>query len=263
LPRLVDRPIWWEIARMSAADYLRQNRLRMLAWTVPTRAIAQSAFLVLLGGYAGGPVGRANAFIGAVVLAPTVALVTRAPDLIGDEIWQGTIYRLRLGRLPILAVVLVRSWVYLAEGLAAAVIAACVVGPQAVGWSMTATVLERFPVLALASGSCLCFGLFLGAAALRRRIDLLVVNAASYLLLLTSGAVVPPGANRVLDTIGPLLPLRAGISAMRPGPGGGISAGALCLESMVGLGWLVAAWVALIIDGQLARSRGRSDPGPI
>ncbi|GLZ60904.1 hypothetical protein Misp05_44800 [Micromonospora sp. NBRC 107095] len=244
---------------MSAVDYLRQASPRTLVWTVPTRASMQALFFVLLAGYATGSSGRYYAFLGSVAFAPTMALIARAPDLIGDEVWQGTMHRLRLTRRPIAVIMLARSWIYLVEGVAAALVVLCVVGPSTVGFSRTLSVLVASPIVIVTAFSCLCLGLFIGAAAPRRRLDLLLANGATYLLLLTSGAVIPPSSIPLIDRLGSILPLRHGIAAMRGVVAGALPVDALLREMLVAAGWLTAMWVMLVMHTRRAASNGNAE----
>jgi ABC-type polysaccharide/polyol phosphate export permease len=244
------------IARLSARDYRAQCRPGVLVWSVSTRAVLQTLFLTLLGRYGGQARGMDFAFVGAIAIVPTAAVLVKATDVITAESAFGTLYRLRLGGTPVLWILLLRSWVYVVEGLAAAMVAIAIVGLPLVGVERALRLAAAMPIVALTTVSCLMVGLCVGVLSLGRRSETVLANTASYLVLLTSGAVFPIDRVPVLAKLGALLPVRHGIVALRLWMDHSPSWSPLADEATVAAGWLVVTWVALRAQHRRARRKG-------
>ncbi|MFG2616998.1 ABC transporter permease [Streptomyces sp. NPDC048507] len=223
------------------------------------RAVFQVGFFTLLGQLAAGDGGKEHAFIGAVAFSPVIAVVSRATAVVTGETAQGTMYRLRLGRVPLLAVMLLRSWVYLAEGLVTACLALLLLGPVVLGYRQTLDVAAAFPVLVPTTVGCLCLGMFCCSVVLTGLDEGLTVNLAGYLTLLCSGAVVPVDTE-VLRLAGAVLPVGAGLRVLRSAPGGEVHA-AVLHEAGVAFLWLLAA--GLLLRFHTRRLRTGRTPEPV
>lgn len=250
------------VAVLAARDHAAASGgLRVLLWSVPARAVLQTAFLTLLGRYAGGEAGRDYAFVGAVAFATTTALIVRVTDVIVEDRWQGTLYRLRLGRLPLWRIALLRSTVYLVEAMFAAVTGALGAGLALLGPGPTARVLAGLPFVAVMSISVLGVGLTVAAFAVGKSADVLLANGATYLVLVGAGVVVPVPDRAWLDAIGGVLPLRHGLAALHAWLAGGPWLAALLWEVVVAIGWLAVAAAVLAVQSVRARRTGFGEFG--
>ncbi|MFJ1868785.1 ABC transporter permease [Streptomyces sp. NPDC088097] len=211
--------------------------------SIVMRAVFQVGFFTLLGRLVSGESGQGYAFVGAVAFAPVIAVVSRATAVVTSEIPQGTMYRLRLGNVPLLLVMVLRSWVYLAEGLLTALLALFLMGPAVLGYHETLAIAAALPVLALTTISGLCLGMFCCGLVLTGLDEGLTVNFAGYLILLCGGAVVPVDAE-ALRLASHLLPLGAGLPALRSGTTEELWEAAIH-EAGVAVLWLLAAGLLL------------------
>ncbi|MGH3655736.1 MAG: ABC transporter permease [Micromonosporaceae bacterium] len=253
-----DAPFGVTVALLAARDYAVDNGgIGVLLWSVPLRACLQTAFLTLLGGYLGGTDGRDFAYVGAVGFAMTTPLLIKITDVLVADRWQGTLYRLRMGRLPVPLVVLLRSAGFVVEAGFAAMSAAVITGPLLVGPELTLRVVTGVPLLLVASFGLLALGLTVAASAVGRRADVLLANAATLVVLLGAG-VLPYGAAG-LDAVASVLPLRHGLSALRRWLAGEPWMAELGLDVLVGCGWLAAAWAVLTVQERRARRHGLGD----
>jgi hypothetical protein len=241
----------------AARDYLTGAGGASMLWTTPIRPMLQTAFFTLLGLYVGGVAGRDYAFVGAVAFAAAGATISKATDVIVNDRWQGTMYRLRLARPPVLAVMLMRSPVYYLEGVACALTSAVVVGLTLIDAELTGRVLAAAPVLLVTTFSLLCLGMLVSAVAVGRRMDVLLGNAAAYLVLIAGGVVLP--GQGWLAAVGEFLPLRHGLEALRGAVVGSPRWGELAAEAGIGLGLLVVAWGVLAVQSYRSRRGGFDD----
>ncbi|MCX4774868.1 ABC transporter permease [Streptomyces sp. NBC_01260] len=251
------------ICHLSWKDYRVASAGLAASASIGVRTVFQVAFFTLLGQLTAGDAGRAHAFVGSVAFAPVAAVTSHVSAVVTSEVPQGTMYRLRLGDTPLLVVLLLRSWVYVAEGLAASLLALLVLGPTVLGGHGTADVAAGYPLVLLTTVGCLCTGLFCCALALSGLDEGLVVNVAGYLILLCAGVVVPVGPEGVLHLVGQVLPLGAGLDALRSlGTGtAGELWGAVVHETVVAGLWLLAT--ALLLRLQARRVRAGVAPEPV
>jgi ABC-2 type transport system permease protein len=245
------------VAVGAARNYLVESSAT-LVWTLPLRAMMQTAFFTLLGLYLAGQDVAVFAFVGAVGFATSTETVTEV--LVNDR-WQGTMYRLRLGHLPILKIMMWRCPVYLIEGVLAAVVGALTAGPWLVGWTTTVRVLAGTLIIMVCAGSLTCLWLAVAAAAIGRRTDMLLTNITMSVLLATAGVVLPAGRSTLLDTVGQVVPLRHGLTALRAWVGGRQMqdrqiVSELVHEVAVGAGWLLVTWALLAAQAHRARRGG-------
>ncbi|WSY43341.1 ABC transporter permease [Embleya sp. NBC_00888] len=213
----------------------------------------------LVGRLAHGDSGKTYAFIGAVAFASVPAVVTQVPAVITAEIPQGTMYRLRPGNVPLLAIMVLRSWAYLVEGLVASGLALFLPGPVALGHADMLRVAAAFPIALLTTVSCLCVGLFCCALGFLGLDEGMVVNSIAYLILLCSGAVVPVGSGNALHLIGQALPLSAGLDALRAGVTSPVDTAALH-ETVVAVPWLLATHLLLRLHARRIRTGAAPEP---
>lgn len=254
-----ERPFPISVALFAARDYLTGAGGVGMLWTTPVRPVLQTVFFTLLGLYIGGSAGRDYAFAGAVAFAAAGAAISKATDVIVNDRWQGTMYRLRLARPSVLAVMLMRAPVYYLEGVLCALLSAVLVGPAMVGAQLTGRVLRATPILLVTTFSLLCLGLLVSALAVGRRMDVLLGNAAAYLVLIAGGVILP--GQGWLAGLGSFLPLRHGLAALRGAVAGQVRWADLAAEVLVGLALLLLAWGALAVQSYRARRGGYDDLG--
>ncbi|WP_331772909.1 ABC transporter permease (plasmid) [Embleya sp. NBC_00888] len=241
------------ICSLSRKDYRVTSGGIAARLGIATRVVFQVTFLTLLGQLAHGDSGKTYAFVGAVAFAAVPAVVTQVPAVITAEVPQGTMYRLRLGNVPLLAIMMLRSWVYLVEGLVASGLALFLLGPVMLGHTDMLRVAAAFPIVLVTTVSCLCVGLFCCTLVLIGWDEGMVVNSAAYLILLCSGAIVPAGSGNVLRPIGQALPLGAGLQALRAGVTNPVGT-AVLHEAVVAALWLLATHLFLRLHARRIRT---------
>lgn len=229
----------------------------VLATSVLPRALLQVCFLALVGATVSGADGRLSGFLGGVVFVAVVPLLVQAPDVIVDEKAQRTLHHLRLGRPPILAVMLMRSWIHLVQGLTVSLLAVVALGPLFVGGQATVRALTVWPVLLASSVSGLGLGMCVGAASLGKRGDVLLANAAQYLVMLCCMLTVP-SANPLLEAARRVIPGTHTVEVLRAGTWHD-AAGAILAELAVGVFWLLVAQAVLSHQSYRARRLGFDD----
>jgi ABC-2 type transport system permease protein len=246
------------IARLGWREYRATYTNRVLLLSVLSRALLQVSFFALIGRTVAGQAGQAYAFTGGVMLLAVLPCVVQTPDVIVEDKWQRTLVRLRLGDLPMLGIMTLRSGAHLLQGLATSFLALAVLGPVHLGVSGTLRVLAVWPAVSVSAAGAVCLGMFLGAASLGKRGDVLLANTAQYLVVLCSGAVVAVARFPALDRIGALLPGTQALGILRAGDWHA-SAGSLLREAVVGIGWLALAQFVLVLQAGRARQGGFDD----
>ncbi|GAA3398020.1 ABC transporter permease [Streptomyces roseoviridis] len=250
------------ICRLSWKDYRLTSVGPGASAGIALRTVFQVAFFTLLGQLAAQDAGRAHAFVGSVAFAPVAAVTSHVSSVVTSEVPLGTMYRLRMGDTPLLVVMLLRSWVYVVEGLAASLVALLVLGPTVLGGRGTVDLAVGYPLILLTTVSCLCAGLFCCALVLTGLDEGLVVNVAGYLILLCAGVVVPLDPQGLLHLAGQALPLGAGLNALRaPGTAStGELWGAIAHEALVAGLWLLATAVLLRLHARRVRTGAAPEP---
>lgn len=248
-----DLPFLVQLPLIAARDYVVNRSAGVAAWSLPVRAALQAGFVTLTGLFAGGAVGRDYAFVGAVAFAASPWALGGVSDAMLEDRNQGTVYRLRLGRLPMLALILLRSPPFLIQAVVAMVCAALVAGPVLAGAELSLRVLPILPVLAVGVLSMLCMGIAVGSTGGSPRTDILLSNLAQYLILLASGVLLPPGRLPVLDAVGQFLPLRHAVAAAHSWLAGAPCWSELGWELLVAAGWLTVAAACVAAQSALAR----------
>ncbi|MFI0829557.1 ABC transporter permease [Streptomyces roseolus] len=250
------------ICRLSWKDYRLASAGLAASASIGVRTTFQVAFFTLLGQLTAGDAGRAHAFVGSIAFAPVAAVTSHVSSVVSSEVSQGTIHRLRLGDIPLLVVMLLRSWVYIVEGLAASLVVLIILGPTVLGGHGTADVAVGYPLVLLTTVSCLCTGLFCCSLVLSGLDEGLVVNIAGYLILLCAGVVVPVDPHGVLHLVGQAMPLGAGLNALRAlGTNTtGELWGAVVHETLVAGLWLLATALLLRLQARRVRTGALHEP---
>ncbi|HLL69245.1 MAG TPA: ABC transporter permease [Micromonosporaceae bacterium] len=254
-----DLPFLVQLPLIATRDYIINRSGWVAAWSMPVRATLQAAFVTLTGLFAGGAVGRDYAFVGAVAFAASPWALGGVSDAMLEDRSQGAVYRLRLGRLPMLALICLRSPPFLIQALVAMVCGALVAGPVLVGVDLSLRVVLVLPVLAVGVVSMLCMGIAVGSTGGSPRTDILLSNLAQYLILLASGVLLPPGRLPVLDTVGQFLPLRHAVAAAHSWLAGAPRWSELGWELLVAAGWLTIAAGCVAAQSALARRYALDD----
>jgi ABC-2 type transport system permease protein len=247
-------------ATLSARDFLAVYPPRVYLLTTLPRAVLQVAFVAFVGYYAAGADGREFAFIGACAHIIVLATVVRAPDVLIDERIMGTLHRVRLGVLPLPAVVIARWWVFVAAGMADALVAAVVAAPLVGELDLVLEVLGAAPLFLLVALTTSGVGLVVGALSLTQRIDVLLTNLAAYVMLVFCGVVAPVSVfGDVGEPLVRLLPLTNGLLAIRQFVAGENWLSNAGLELAVGAAWLCVAVLLMKLQEHRARRLGTDE----
>lgn len=248
-----------EAARMGWLEYRAlRTPLRLIAATLP-RGVLQILFFTTLAGVLAGPGHREYAFAGALVLALSSTNVNGVVAVPVLDKQYATFSRVRTGTLSPTITQIARALPYPAMGwvllIAQAAIAAPVLG-------MTDFALRLLPwvwVYALIALTLSVLGLAGATMTVGRRADVLAPNVLTYLVMLCSGAFVPPGRVWWVDAIGQVLPARHGLDAIRAGMNGRPWLADLGLEVVAGIGFTVLAMLAILIQARRASRLGHDD----
>ncbi|MEV0391391.1 ABC transporter permease, partial [Nonomuraea sp. NPDC050643] len=210
------------VAVLSWREYRAVYPLRvLLAGSLP-RSILQAVFVAYVGLVAAGPAGRDFALVGGVLQVITIATVIRGGDiLLGDRVF-GTLYRMRLARLPLPLVAAVRWWAFVVEGVAGALVAATAAGLLFDRPALMAGMWAASGLVLLVALSTSALGMTVAAVSMTHRTDSFIANVVSYLLLAATGAVAPLGRlPDALEAAAHLLPMTNGLLAVRGALAGG------------------------------------------
>lgn len=247
-------------AQLSWRDFKAVYPPRIYLFTTLPRAVFQVAFFGYLGYYAAGEDGRTFATIGATAHIVVLATIVRAPDVLIDERVLGTLHRLRLGRVPLPAIVGARWGVFVAEGVVDAAVAIAIVPPVLGDPRLTLEILRAAPLLLIVAVTTGALGLAVAAVALTQRADVLLTNVTSYALLVFAGVVAPISEfGEVGSRIVRALPLTNGLLALRASIDGRPWIGDALLETAVGAAWLLLALALLDLQARRARRLGTDD----
>ncbi|MEU5907116.1 ABC transporter permease [Micromonospora sp. NPDC047467] len=247
-------------ASVAVRDYISLYPPSIVLLTILPRVLLQVAFISYLGYYAGGTDGRTFAFIGAALHIMTTATVAKGADAILDERVHGTMYRIRLGVLSVPGTVAARWLVYAAEGFCASLAAILVLSIPFGGTDLLLELLPVTPLIALLALTTSAFGMAVGSFALSYRADVLIVNLATYAMLLLCGVVAPTHVFTVFGWDLPrALPLTNGVLAVRAAVDGQPWLLAAFWEVVVGIAWAAVAVALLARQDFRARHRGTDD----
>lgn len=189
-----------------------------------------------------------------------LATVIRAPDVVIDERIMGTLHRLRLGVLPLPSVVAARWLVYVLSGFVDALVAIIAVGLLVGEPGLVPDLLAAAPLFLLLAVTTSGLGLLVAAISLTHRIDVVLTNLASYLLLVFSGVVAPISVfGDVGEMVVRLLPLTNGLLAIRAFVEGEPWLADAALEVAVGAAWAAVAVGVMLVQARRARALGTDD----
>jgi hypothetical protein len=250
---------WRLIAVTGWRQYRQDNPPWILATTFLPRAILQSAFIVLLCQFVGGPQLRHYASLGVVALTMVSSTTAGIADVPTIDKGSGTFWRVRTGLLAPFTVFVLRSWPYPVVGFATAVVTLVVVAPATGLVWLGPSLVPLLLCLALLALTTSAIGLAGAVFAVGRRADVLVGNLLAYLIMLSSTALVPPGRIRWVDLLGSILPMRHGLAAIRAAQAHQPFAAQLGAEIAVGAGWLLVAWVLVRIQVHRAHLHGHDN----
>jgi ABC-2 type transport system permease protein len=222
------------------------------------RAILQTIFVILLCKSIGGDQLGRYVFVGAVALTINLSTMVGIADVPGNDKGSGTFWRVRTARHSPFTVFILRSWPYPVVGFSTAVLTLVVVAPT-LGLASGLDLLPVLMCLGLLAITTSAAGLASAAFAIGRRGDVLFGNLLSYLSMLGSGALVPPGRVPWVDMLGNVLPMRHGLAAIRNRQSDAPFAAQLGAELAVGIGWLAVAWALIRVQVHRARSAGHDD----
>jgi len=239
---------------MGFLDQQAANPWRVSATTTWPRAILQCYFFFLLGSSITGS--RAFAFEGSVVLVLTLPTSISISAVPSADKSMGTFYRIRLGRLPAVTVMALRSLPWLADALVMVVLSMLAVGALTGQLPLALRLLALSPLLLLMAMTNAVAGLAVASFAVGRNADVLLGNALMYLIIAAGGIVVPPGRLPWLDDVGGVLPLRNGLMAVRAMLSGRPWAADLLAEVAVGCAWAVLAVAGYRYHVVQARRKG-------
>jgi ABC-2 type transport system permease protein len=247
-----------ELLHLGWRGYLADNPPRVIFWTMGFRGVMQALFLILLGGLIGG-FGRRDAFVGAMAIlatGPNVIGVANVPIM---DKSNATFWRLRRAVMHPALILFARAVPYPA-------VATLILIPQA---AVTAVILgipgswlqflPYLPILMLMACNASIMGLAAATLSVAKRPDVLAPNLVSYLILLGSGAVIPPGRVAWIDAIGPWLPAWHGLAAVRHALAGQPWLGDVTGEILVGLLWAALGVVGMHAQNRRARRLGYDD----
>lgn len=246
-----------ETARIGLRDHLVANPWRLSVFTSWPRGVLQCLLFTLLGatGTAGG---ESFTFVGAVALViASPASVGVATVLLTDTM-MGTHSRLRLGRLPTVVVLVLRSLPWLVEAMITMALSAVCVGAIIGQLPLAVRLLELWPVFLLMVLTSMAAALAVTALGAGHNLEILLGNSLVYLIIAVGGIVGSTARTPWLDDLGAVLPVRNGLLAVRAILNDRPWQGHLLAEVAVGALWAVVAWLAHSRHERRARRDGRS-----
>ncbi|MFI6481437.1 ABC transporter permease [Nonomuraea sp. NPDC050663] len=245
--------IYLEVVRLGRLLFRASEPWSITVTAVWPRVLLQGLFFTLLGRVLGL---EEHAFAGALAITMLAFTVVGVADVPMADKWNGTYSRLRLGEVHIPLVFALRSLPLIVHGGLAVLLVWAVVGPVS---GLALTVLPVLPIYAVMLFSTTALGLAVVAQVVGRRADVFAGNAATWLVIACSGALVPPGRLPVLDAVGAVLPVRHGLDAVRSALAGRPWLPSLVWEVVIGLGWALVAWLAYLWQTGRARRLGLDD----
>ncbi|MCL7497109.1 ABC transporter permease [Streptomyces sp. MCA2] len=248
-----------EAARMGWLEYrVVETPAGLLGATLP-RGVLQILFFTTLAGVLAGPGHREYAFAGSLVLVLSGTNVNGVVAVPVLDKQYATFARVRTGVLSPTVTQLARALPYPVMGWVLLVVQAAVAAPLL---GMTDFALQLLPwawVYALIAFTLSVLGLAGATMSVGKRADVVAPNVLSYLVMLCSGAIVPPGRVAWVDAIGQVLPGRHGLDALRAGMAGRPWLGDLGLEAAAGLGFTVLAALSILVQARRASRLGHDD----
>ncbi|GAA4057455.1 ABC transporter permease [Nonomuraea soli] len=245
--------IYLEVVRLGRLLFRASEPWSITVTAVWPRVVLQGLFFTLLGQVLGL---EEHAFAGALAITMLASTVVGVADVPMADKWNRTYSRLRLSEVHIPLVFALRTLPMILHGGMAVLLVWAVAGPVS---GLTLEVLPTLPIYAVMLFSTTALGLAVVAQVVGHRADVFAGNAATWLVIACSGALVPHGRLPVLDAVGAVLPVRHGLDAVRSAMAGGPWLTPLLWEAAVGLGWALVAWLAYLWQGNRARRLGLDD----
>lgn len=246
-----------EVIRTGFLDFRAATPWRVRASTLWPRVVLQCLFYVLLGKALSQDHGAAYAYVGSAALAISLPASISIASVPMTDRQLGTFYRLRLGRLPMVAVLALRAVPWLLEAMTVFVLSTVVIGTLTGQLTLAAQLLALTPVFLVMAVTNAVAGLAVTAFALRSSAEVLVGNALAYLIIGAGGIVVPADRLAWLAAAGRILPLRNGLLAVRAVLQDQPWAGHLAAEVLVGGGWMLLGVIGYSYHAATARRRGQ------
>jgi ABC-2 type transport system permease protein len=250
----------WFTARLSWRDFLAHFPPKAYLLSMIPRAVLQVTFLGYLGYYAAGDEGRKFAFVGACTQIMVLETIVRGPDVIVQERVLGTLHRLRLGAVPLPAIMSARWWIYICAGVGDAIVAMLLAGLLVGELDLAPELLAALPLFVLVAITTSTIGLVVGAISLTQRVDTLLANGGAYALMVFGGVVAPISAfGDTGELIARFLPLTNGLLAIRATLADEAWLGYAALELAVGVAWGVLAVALIQLQAHRARVGGSDE----
>lgn len=243
-------------AKIGVAEFRVASPFWIILVALMPRAVLQTLFFTMLGGVIGGPELKAYAFVGSLGLVLTLAGAVAVVEVPLTDVWSGTFYRLRSGRLRPFTVFALRALPYPLLGMFFAVASLVVVGPLTGQTRLTLDLLPWLPVYLLMSVTTIAAGMACAALAVGKRANVLVGNLLAFFVMLAGGVFLPAGELTWVDHVGSALPVTHGLAAVRAGLAGQPWLPELLTEAAIGVGWLVLAWAVLAVQVRRAYRHG-------
>lgn len=255
-------PLTWrtvEAVRLGWLEYVTLNPpLTLLTATLP-RGVLQIVFFTVFGGVIAGPEHRAYVFVGALALALSGTNVSGVANVPIADKHYATFWRVRTGALPSTITLIARAASYPVVGfgllLAEAAIAAPILG-------LTGFAVRMLPwlwIYALMACTLGIVGLAAATLTIGKRADVLAPNVLAYLIVLCSGAFLPPGRVGWIDAIGSVLPARHGLAAVHAAIDGRPWLAQVGLEIVVGVAFTVLTALVVLLQTRRASRLGHDD----
>lgn len=239
--------------------FARDAPWRLVFTSFWVRSIAECFLFTGLGYVGGGQAGGDFAFVGAVVLTAAFYSVALATDVPLRDRWDGTYPRLAMGRIPSAATFFLRCTPQIVHAVIAAGVAMVVVGSTTGRFWLVLDLLPILPLIVFAAFSGVAVGLCVVSPALGTRLDVVTYNVAISLIVVCSGAVIPPGQAPLLDAIGQWLPMTHTIAAFRSYLAGSPVMPHIGYELIVGAVWAIAAVCLIAALQKRGRVTGRGN----
>jgi ABC-2 type transport system permease protein len=255
-------PVLWrlgEAVRFGWREFFAMNPPSVLGGSILPRMVLQTLFFTLLGGVVAGARHQEYAYVGGLVLALATTNILYVSQVPVADKESATFWRLRTGRLHPTAVFVARSLPYPVVGFGVVLVPAAVVAPLAGLGEVALRLAPMAAVYLLISFTATAAGLAAAAFAVGRRAETLASNLMAYVVMLCSGAFLPPGRVPALDVAGAVVPGRHGLAAVHAYLRGDPWGSQVVAEAVVGIGWLAAAAAVVAVQMRRARRHGHDD----
>ncbi len=251
------RPFFASV-RVSFKMFMVDTPLRFYLSTEIPQLLMRVAFFMLAATYAGGAALGHFALIGNAAQAITVAIMVPISNMVYIERTSGNLTLVMVTPASKVLTILGREGASFVEGIVTTFIVLFLIGPVAgVPVSVLVGALRALPVLLLISVSVAGLALAVACASFTTRVEVVLANATSSLLMVLAGVNVPLEAlPRPLAIIGRCLPVTNGLLAFRA-----IAAGATYADVLPHLLAEVEVAAAYVLVGlalfslQLSRAR--------